>query len=79
VDYSFRSSYSFNPDNLFRQDPTHLVDARIGVSGETWSATLWAKNLADEEYLRQYFDFGGLDIGVIAEGRTVGLTVSAKW
>ncbi|MEM1384184.1 MAG: TonB-dependent receptor, partial [Pseudomonadota bacterium] len=46
VDYSFRSSYSFNPDNLFRQDPTHLVDARIGVSGETWSATLWAKNLA---------------------------------
>lgn len=79
LDYNFRSSYSFNPDNLFRQEPTHLFDARVGVRGNGWSATLWGKNLGDEQYLRQYFDFGGTDFGVAAEGRTVGLTVTANW
>nr|WP_246337713.1 TonB-dependent receptor [Azospirillum oleiclasticum] len=79
LDYSYRSSYSFTADNAYRQDPTHLVDARIGVGGAGWSATLWAKNLADEQYLRQYFDFGGVDMGVAAEGRTFGLTVAATW
>ncbi|MEM9438961.1 MAG: TonB-dependent receptor [Pseudomonadota bacterium] len=80
LDYTYRTSYSFNPDNAFRQDPTHLLDARVGISGEGWSATLGAKNLFDERYLQQYFSFfGGTDIGVAAEGRSVGVTVSLNW
>lgn len=80
LDYTYRTSYSFNPDNAFRQDPTHLLDARVGISGEGWSATLGAKNLFDERYLQQYFEFfGGTDIGVAAEGRSVGVTVSLNF
>ncbi len=79
LDYNYRSSYSFNPDNLFRQGPTHMVDARMGVEAKDWSATLWAKNLLDETYLQQYFLYSGTDMGVAAPGRTVGLTVKAKW
>jgi outer membrane receptor protein involved in Fe transport len=28
----------------------NVVDLRLGVQKEDWSATLWAKNLFDEEY-----------------------------
>ncbi|WP_374655224.1 TonB-dependent receptor [Dongia sp.] len=79
IDYTYRSSYSFHPNNEFRQEPTSLVDARIGIEGEAWAATLWAKNLLDEEYLRQYFSYSGTDMGVAAAGRTFGLTVKASW
>lgn len=79
LDYSYRSSYSFNPDNLFRQAPTHLVDARLGLEAEHWSAMVWAKNLLDEVYLQQYFLYSGTDMGVAAQGRTVGVTVKARW
>lgn len=79
VDYTYRSSYSFNPDNLYRQAATHLVDARMGLKAERWSATLWAKNLLDDVYLQQYFLYSGIDMGVAAPGRTVGLTVKAQW
>lgn len=79
LDYSYRSSYSFNPDDLFRQGPTHLVDARVGLEAANWSATLWAKNLLDEFYLQQYFLYSGVDMGVAAQGRTFGATLKARW
>jgi iron complex outermembrane receptor protein len=79
LSYAYRSSYAFSPDNAYRQTPTHIVDARIGVEGNGWSVDLWAKNLSDERYLTQYFDFGGVDTGVAAEGRVLGLTVAAQW
>lgn len=79
MDYSYRSSYSFNAKNEYRQDATHLLDARVGLEGHGWSATLWAKNITDERYLKQYFAFNGTDMGVAAEGRTIGLTLAAEW
>lgn len=84
VKYAYRTTYSFTPDNGYRQPDTHIVDARIGVQGKSvqgrsWSATLWTKNLLDQRYLRQYFNYSGTNIGVAAQGRTVGLIVSARW
>jgi iron complex outermembrane receptor protein len=79
ADYAYRTGYSFTPDNNYRQGDTHIVDASIGVQGKSWSATLWTKNLLDERYLRQYFNYAGTDMGVAALGRTVGLTVAARW
>nr|WP_186363597.1 TonB-dependent receptor [Rhizobium sp. ACO-34A] len=79
LDYTFRSSYSFTSDNGYRQSPTHLVDARIGVEKDGWSATLWAKNLTDETYLKNYFSYSGTDMGVAAPGRTIGMTVAKVW
>jgi iron complex outermembrane receptor protein len=32
------------------RDPVNVVDLRVGLGGDDWSATLWAKNLFDEEY-----------------------------
>jgi iron complex outermembrane receptor protein len=40
----------FYPDNFTERDPVELVNARIGIESESWSATVWAKNLTDEEY-----------------------------
>lgn len=40
----------FYPDNFTERDPVELVNARLGIEGGAWSATLWAKNLTDEEY-----------------------------
>ncbi len=79
VDYSYRSSYSFTPDNAYRQAPTHLVDAFIGIERAGWSATLWGKNLTDERYLKNYFNYAGTDMGVAAAGRSFGITVASKW
>ena len=36
--------------NTTIRDPVNVVDVRLGVQREDWSATLWAKNLFDEEY-----------------------------
>ncbi len=36
--------------NTTIRDPVNVVDVRLGVQKEDWSATLWAKNLFDEEY-----------------------------
>ncbi len=79
LDYTFRSSHSFTPDNAFRQGAVHLLDARIGIEGERWSASLYAKNLTDDRYLRNYFNMGGTGYGVAAPGRTVGILLSAKF
>jgi iron complex outermembrane receptor protein len=40
----------FYPDNFTERDPLELVNLRLGVEGESWSATIWAKNLTDEDY-----------------------------
>ena len=40
----------FYPDKFTERDPVELVNARIGIESESWSATVWAKNLTDEEY-----------------------------
>ena len=40
----------FYPDNFTKRDPVQLLNMRIGLESESWSATLWGKNLTDEEY-----------------------------
>ena len=40
----------FYPDNFTKRDPVELVNVRVGLQGNAWSAMLWAKNLTDEEY-----------------------------
>ncbi|MBB3810471.1 TonB-dependent receptor [Pseudochelatococcus contaminans] len=79
LDYAFRSSYSFTSDNSYRQSATHLLDAHVGFEKDDWKATLWAKNLTDEHYLKNYFNYSGTPMGVAAPGRTVGVTVAREW
>ncbi len=45
-----------------RRDSFELVNARLGVRGDNWSATLWARNLFDTDYLQEVIpapEFGG--------------------
>ncbi|MEP3116477.1 MAG: TonB-dependent receptor [Nisaea sp.] len=79
LDYSYRSTYSFNPDNAFRQGTTNLIGAQFGLQFDGWEAVLWGKNLLDDQYLKQYFSYSGTDMGVAAPGRAVGLTFRATW
>jgi iron complex outermembrane recepter protein len=79
LDYTYRSSYSFTSNNSYRQSPTHLVDAHVGIEKDGWSALLWAKNLTDETYLKNYFNYSGTDMGVAAPGRTIGITLAKQW
>ena len=61
---TFRADYRhigrtwWEPFNITSRDPVDLVDARIGLEGDRWSATLWSRNLTDEEY-NQEFSPGG--------------------
>ena len=40
----------FYPDNFTERDPVTLLNVRLGMDGKSWSATVWAKNLTDEQY-----------------------------
>ena len=40
----------FYPDNFTERDPVTLLNVRLGVDAKSWSATVWAKNLTDEQY-----------------------------
>ncbi|MCH8250160.1 MAG: TonB-dependent receptor [Proteobacteria bacterium] len=45
-----------------RRDAYDTVNLRIGVEGERWSATVWGRNITDEEYLEEVIpavEFGG--------------------
>ncbi|MCC5869562.1 MAG: TonB-dependent receptor [Gammaproteobacteria bacterium] len=45
-----------------RRDAFELVNARLGVRADNWTATLWARNLLNKEYLQEVIpapEFGG--------------------
>ncbi|MDH3338013.1 MAG: TonB-dependent receptor [Gammaproteobacteria bacterium] len=45
-----------------RRDSYDTVDLRIGIEGENWSATVWGRNITDEDYLEEVIpaaEFGG--------------------
>ena len=45
-----------------KRDAYETINARIGFEGESWTATLWARNLTDERYLEEVIpapEFGG--------------------
>ncbi|MEM1427919.1 MAG: TonB-dependent receptor [Pseudomonadota bacterium] len=79
LDLQYQSGFFFNPSNAFKQEATTIVDARIGLAGEIWSAELFVDNLTDERALTNYFDFGFAEFGVAAPGRTVGVNFTARF
>jgi iron complex outermembrane receptor protein len=63
----------WEPANVTSRDPVDLIDARLGLEGERWSATLWSRNLGDERYNAEFSPGGfvykakprryGVDVG----------------
>lgn len=59
------------------RDAFTLVNARLGLAGEHWAATLWGRNLGDKQYLAEVIpapEFGGSFIHS-GTGRAYGLDV----
>lgn len=54
VDYRRTGPTWWEPFNTTERNPVDLVDARIGIEGENWSLTAWAKNLFDAEYNTEF-------------------------
>lgn len=53
------SSQFVDSANQFETDGYYTVDAKIGYATETFSASLYVKNLTGEEYFEPYTWFGG--------------------
>jgi iron complex outermembrane receptor protein len=54
-----------------QRDAYDTVNLRIGIDGERWSATVWGRNITDEEYLEEVIpaaEFGGSFIHPAATG-----------
>lgn len=68
-------------DTFVGQESYWLTGARIGftTADENWNASLWVKNLADEEYFVGGFEFlslGGTYYGFSGDPRTIGASIS---
>ena len=42
------------PWNQLPRDPYSLLDVRVGMQGDDWSAMLWSKNALDEKYNEEF-------------------------
>ena len=58
VDASVRDDFYFDVSHDEKSSSYELVNARVGYQAGTWSATLWARNLFNEDYAVRGFYFG---------------------
>jgi iron complex outermembrane receptor protein len=70
-------------DNLDVQDPKTFVNLSLGVENETWSLTVWGKNVSDTEAYDTYFpsQSTGLpyDVGFPSRPRTYGVRLAVNF
>lgn len=58
VDMSVRDDFYFDVSHDEKSSSYELVNVRVGYQVDSWSATLWVRNLFDEEYAVRGFYFG---------------------
>ena len=58
LDVSARDRFYFDVAHDEQSESYELVNARIGYRADSWSTTLWARNLFDEDYAVRGFYFG---------------------
>lgn len=83
VDYSYRGAFYSNPNNLDvnRIDAYELLNARAGIRAhdDSWSVSLWGKNLADaNDMTERSVSFLGVQRAAYLEPRTYGLSLKYK-
>lgn len=83
IDYSANGDLAWELSNQDRQEPVHLVDARLTLKLERVDISAWAQNLFDEAYYQEFVsrEFSALatDLGFPASPRRVGLTITARF
>ena len=66
LDLTFRADWRhtgrtwWDPYNVTSRDPIDIIDARVGLGNERWNATLWGRNITDEEYNAEFSPGGFL-------------------
>ena len=74
------TQFGFGQGNYSKQkrDPYEVINARLTLRADRWSATAWGRNIADEQYLQEVIvapEFGGAFIHD-SPGSSYGLDVS---
>ena len=77
---AYRSRIYFGSDNRFSDDGLALLNARIGIGPASGAcrATLWGRNLTDEEYYVTQFNIGRPG-ALFGEPRTYGATIRYRF
>ncbi|MEM8639247.1 MAG: TonB-dependent receptor [Cyanobacteria bacterium P01_G01_bin.54] len=70
----------FEEDNVLKQDPYAIVNARLGYEAENHGIYLFANNIFNTEYLNQAFTFSPLgQLGIYGAPSTFGVQFKAKF
>ena len=83
ADYEYQGKKYWQIDNVDMRDPIHLLSLRGSLEGDHWSASIWVRNLLNEEYYADFnpSEYAGapFDLGFQARPRTYGLDVKFKF
>lgn len=60
IDYGRWGKKYWHPDNMDVRDPVNMLDLRVSIGNDRWTATAWGRNVLDEFYWQ---DFNSLESG----------------
>ncbi len=58
LDSTAKDAFYFDVSHDQKSEPFELFNARVGFEAENWLVSLWARNIADEQYAVRGFYFG---------------------
>lgn len=84
AEYQYIGDHYFDPENRLKQEGYGLVNLRAGIENKNFSATLFVRNLFDQDYRSfGYRDFQGSplasDVAVAGQSRLFGITLAARY
>jgi iron complex outermembrane receptor protein len=83
VDVVGQSSQFASEINVATIEPRTLVNVRVGIGGDRWSASIWAKNLFDKKYVSNAFfianPFQSDYVPTLGNRQRIGATLSFNY
>jgi len=86
LDATARDAFYYDVSHDQRSESYELVNTRVGFEGESWSVSLWARNLLDEPYAVRGFYFGNEPPDFpdtlytrLGDPRQIGVTVEKRF
>lgn len=77
--YQYRSGYYFDPTNTQKQPGFGLLNARLTAGNKNYQVYIWGNNLTNERYRSSETNLGYGNLVTLADLRTVGIGVNAKF
>ena len=86
LDATAKDAFYFDVSHDRKSEPFELLNARIGVEGESWLVSLWARNLFDRNYAVRGFYFGNEPPDFpntlytrLGDPRQIGITIEKRF